>query len=134
LPGHKIDGVNILPLLKGEKNANPRNHLYYYYGSNNLEAVRKDNWKLVFPHKHRSYRNNLPGNDGFPGPTTQVEFDSIALFDLRRDPGEDYDVKVLYPEVVEDLKQLAEKARKDLGDELTGRIGENVRKAGNLIN
>lgn len=134
LPGHKIDGVNILPLLKGEENANPRDHLYYYYGRNNLEAVRKDNWKLVFPHKHRSYRNNLPGNDGFPGPTTQVEFDSIALFDLRRDPGEDYDVKELYPEVVEDLKQLAENARKDLGDDLTGRIGENVRKAGDLIN
>ena len=134
LPSHKIDGVNILPLLKGELNANPRNHLYYYYGRNNFEAIRKDNWKLVFPHKHRSYRGNLPGNDGFPGSTIQADFNSIALYDLRRDPGEDYDVKELYPEVVEELKQLAEDARKDLGDDLTGRIGENIRTAGSLTN
>ena len=133
LPNHKIDGVNIMALLRGEENANPRDHLYYYYGRNNLEAVRKDNWKLVFPHKHRSYRNQLPGNDGFPGPTSQAEFDSIALFDLRRDPGEDYDVKELYPEVVSDLKQLAEIAKKDLGDDLTASTGENLRPAGSII-
>ncbi|WP_239986452.1 MULTISPECIES: sulfatase family protein [Arenibacter] len=133
LPSHKIDGVNIFPLLKGEVNANPRDHLYYYYGRNNLEAIRKDNWKLVFPHKHRSYRGSLPGNDGFPGSTIQADFNSIALYDLRRDPGEYYDVKVLYPEVVEELKQLAEVARKDLGDDLTGRTGENIRPAGSLI-
>jgi arylsulfatase len=30
LPKEKIDGVNILPLLKGERGANPRNHFYYY--------------------------------------------------------------------------------------------------------
>ena len=132
LPQHKIDGIDILPLLKGEKDANPRNHLYYYYGRNNLEAVRKDNWKLVFPHKHRSYRNNLPGNDGHPGPTTQADFTTTSLYDLRRDAGEDYDVAALYPEIVQELELLAEVARKDLGDDLTDRQGENVRPAGVL--
>jgi arylsulfatase A-like enzyme len=132
LPDHKIDGVNILPLLKGEAGANPRDHLYYYYGRNNLEAVRKDKWKLVFPHNHRSYRNNLPKNDGHAGPTTQVFFADTALFNLRRDPGEDYDVSELYPEVVEELITLAEKARVDLGDDLTNSIGGNVRKIGTL--
>jgi arylsulfatase len=133
LPRNKIDGVNILPLLKGEENANPRDHLYYYYGRNNLEAIRKDNWKLVFPHKHRSYRGHLPGNDGFPGSTHEANFDTIALYDLRRDPGEDYDVKALYPNVVEKLQHLAQNARWDLGDDLTGIIGDNVRDAGSLI-
>jgi arylsulfatase len=130
LPNHKIDGVDITSLLKNEPKANPRREFYYYYGRNNLEAVRKDNWKLVLPHMHRSYRVNLPGNDGHPGPTTRVSFDSTALYNLRRDPGEDYDVSELYPEIVADLLKLAEVARKDLGDDLTNRVGDGVREAG----
>ena len=42
LPDHKIDGVSILELIKGNSEANPRDHLYYYYHRNNLEAVRQN--------------------------------------------------------------------------------------------
>ncbi|MDT8400470.1 MAG: sulfatase [Bacteroidales bacterium] len=127
LPGHKIDGVSILPLLKGDKDAEPRKSFYYYYHNNNLEAVRMGQWKLVFPHGHRSYKNVLPGNDGFPGPYSQGRAE-YALYDLRRDPGERYDVKELYPEVIEKLEELAEQARNDIGDELTAREGKNRRE------
>ena len=48
------DGVSLVPLLNGEKNSNPRNELYYYYGEK-LIAVRKGKWKLFFPHLFRSY-------------------------------------------------------------------------------
>ncbi|MDO6803893.1 sulfatase [Wenyingzhuangia sp. 1_MG-2023] len=132
LPKHKIDGISILSLLKSEEEANPRDHLYYYYGNNNLEAVRKDNWKLVFPHPHRSYENNAPGKNGFPGKVIKANIEKMALYDLRRDPGERYDVISLYPKVVADLMLLAEVARKDLGDNLTNRVGENVREAGRI--
>jgi len=131
LPKHKIDGVNILPLLKGDKQANPRDEFYYYYRKNNLEAVRKRNWKLVFPHPHISYKNVLPGNDGWPG-TYHRDTATFALYDLRRDPGEAYDVKDLYPEVVAELEMLAEKAREDLGDDLQQRKGVNVRESGSI--
>lgn len=47
LPSEKIDGVNILSLMKGEPGNNPR-RVYFYYSGKNLNAVRKDNWKLVF--------------------------------------------------------------------------------------
>ena len=40
LPKHKIDGVDISSILEGRRDSNPRDHLYYYYGKNNLEAVR----------------------------------------------------------------------------------------------
>ena len=129
LPKHLIDGIDITPVLKGDKESNPRNHLYYYYGDNNLEAVRKDNWKLVLAHKSRSYKNVLPGDDGYPGPYSQIQAE-YSLYDLRRDPGEEYDVKELYPKVVNELEKLVEKARKDLGDNLTGRLGENRREPG----
>lgn len=129
LPEHKIDGVSILSLLNGTEDANPRDHLYYYYQKNSLEAVRKDHWKLVFPHPSRSYEGIIPGNDGWPGEYNQIETE-LALYDLRRDPGEEYDVKEQYPEIVAALEELAEKARADLGDELTGATGNGRRDCG----
>ena len=57
---HKIDGVSLMPLLQNAPGANPRNTLYYYLAEN-LIAIRKDNYKLVFPHTYRSYKNVTPG-------------------------------------------------------------------------
>lgn len=131
LPAHKIDGVSVLELLLGNENANPRDHFYYYYHRNSLEAVRKDHWKLVFPHPSRSYEGVLPGNDGWPGDYNEIEAE-FALYDLRRDPGEEYDVKELYPEVVAELEHLANQAREDLGDDLKEIEGANVRQHGTL--
>jgi arylsulfatase A-like enzyme len=131
LPNHKIDGINILPLLEGDQNANPREGFYYYYRKNNLEAVRKGKWKLIFPHPHISYRNVLPGNDGWPGEYAR-DTASFSLYNLRRDPGEEYDVKELYPEIVKELEVYAELAREDLGDDLMDRKGNNIRKSGKL--
>jgi arylsulfatase len=132
LPEHTIDGVNILPLMQGDKEADPRKTLYYYYRKNNFEAIRKDQWKLVFPHEGRSYENQRPGKDGFPGPAPENVKTEMALFDLRRDPGERYDVQQYNPEVVKELMALAEKVREDLGDDLQNKKGKNVREAGKL--
>src|SRR3546814_628250 len=60
LPDHKIDGVNMLSLLRG-RDVTPRDTLYYYYKKNDLEAVQIGKWKLVFPHQYRSYEHVLPG-------------------------------------------------------------------------
>lgn len=132
LPGHIIDGVNIISLLKGEPDAEPRKIFYYYYGVNQLEGIRKGQWKLVLPHKGRSYEGFAPGKDGFPGKTNENKSVDLALFDLRRDPGERYDVKDAYPDIVNELQQLAEQARDDLGDAVTNRTGKNARKAGTV--
>ena len=131
LPEKRIDGVDLSPLLKDIKDANPRDHFYYYYHRNSLEAVRKGKWKLVLPHGFRSYEGVLPGNDGFSGPYAKGTTEQ-ALYNLVRDPGERYDVQELYPEVVEELLKLVEEARTDLGDDLTNSVGENVREHGKL--
>jgi arylsulfatase len=131
LPSRKIDGVNIIELFRNVPDANPRNQLLYYYNRNSLEGVRLGNWKLVFPHPSRSYKDVKSGNDGFPGEYASIQT-GLELYDLRRDPGEQYNVVEQYPEVVSELQKIAEQARKDLGDDLTGAPGENRRKPGSI--
>lgn len=131
LPEHTIDGVNILPLIKGKTDESPRKHFVYYYGRNNLEAITDGNYKLIFPHKHRTYQGFLPGNDGLPGMVNEnEEIKELELYDLRRDPGERYNVIEQYPDVVEKLMEIADYYRQELGDDLTEKIGKNVRPAG----
>jgi len=133
LPERKIDGVNLLPLLQGDLTQTPRSEFYYYYRKNSLEAVRKDNWKLVFEHPSRSYLNQVPGKNGFPGPSPEDVMMPKALYDLRRDPGERYDVQKEFPEIVKMLETIAEKARQELGDDLQKRSGNEVRLPATIV-
>jgi arylsulfatase len=134
LPKKEIDGVSLLPLLNGDFDANPRETFYYYYRQNSLEAVRNGHWKLVFPHPGRTYKGFQPGNDGEPGPLNgNFPFEG-GLYDLRRDPGERYDVSESYPDIVSTLEKIANKARQDLGDDLTNEPGNNRRKPGQISN
>jgi arylsulfatase A-like enzyme len=131
LPVRKIDGVNIISLMEGKFEVNPRDVFYYYYRKNSLENVRKGQWKLALPHTFRSYSGKMPGNDGWPGDYSAGKTD-YELYDLRRDLGERYDVKDLYPEVVQDLKKLADEMRLDLDDENYNLPGVNSRRPGSV--
>ena len=132
LSTNKIDGVDLSLILKGDMSAAPRKTFLYYYRKNALEAVRRDNWKLVLEHPSRSYLNQIPGKDGFPGKAPENIMMPLALYDLRRDPGEVYDVKAYNPQIVQELQLLAEEARKDLGDELQNKVGLNNRLPGKI--
>lgn len=133
LPEHQIDGVDLLPLLKQEPAANPRKSFYYYYRQNDLEAVTDGYFKLVFPHAHRTYEGFLPGNDGTPGQANEFhKLEEPLLFDLRRDPGERYNVIQQYPDVVSRLETMGKEAREDLGDNLTQTKGKNTRAVGRI--
>lgn len=129
LPEKKIDGVSILSLLEGKKEAKPRNQFYYYYGGD-LIAVRKDKWKLVFPHKFRSYEGVEPGKDGFPGPYGKGIITELELYDLENDIGETNNLAAQYPEIVEELKIIGDSAREELGDRILNKKGKAVRKPG----
>ena len=130
LPVRKIDGVSILSLVEGRKNADPRTSFVYYYNKNDLEAVTDGEFKLVFPHKYVTYGAYNPGNDGQPGNLANVTLTRPELYDLRRDPGERYNVIAQYPEKVIELNKIAEKYRKELGDDLTRNKGKERRSPG----
>ena len=131
-PSKKIDGVDIMPLLKQEKNANPRDEMVYYYDRNNLKCIRKGQWKLTFPCISQTYKKPTAiANDGWPG---KYATDSVrlALYDLRADPGETLDVKDQHPDIVQQLMTLADKYRNELGDDLTKQKGSEVRPAAHV--
>lgn len=130
LPARKIDGVSILPLIEGEESANPRESFVYYYHKNDLEAVTDGEFKLVFPHKYVTYGAYAPGNDGKPGQLENVDLKASELYDLRRDPGERYNVLHQYPERAAKLMRIADEKRKELGDNLTRVKGSENRQPG----
>ncbi len=132
LPKHKIDGLDIWPLLAGRTGAtSPHEAFFFYYNSNELQAVRSGKWKLTLPHTSRAFAGQQGRNDGLP-----VKYQTVKvgreLYDLENDVGETTNVADKHPRVVERLEALAERAREDMGDRLTERAGRGVRAPGRL--
>lgn len=67
-----------------------------------------------------------------PGDLTNLELKKAEMYDLRRDPGERYDVISQYPEEAAKLMKIADDMRKDLGDNLTRVKGPGRREPGKL--
>lgn len=128
LPENKIDGIDISDLIMG-KDVTPRKYLWYYWKTNDLEALRDEQYKLVFPHDYRIITK--AGINGYPGIQSMAHTD-MALYDLRRDPGERYNVIDQHPAVLLRLLKEAQRARLDLGDGLTGIKSKNIRPCGKL--
>ena len=107
-----IDGVDLSPLLFGQETEPPR-QIFAYYNGQNLAAVRYGDWKLHLKTPGRPRRKNV-------------------LFNLRNDVGESDNVARENPKVVDELKELAERFRLELGDGTRKGYGE--RKPGRAVN
>jgi arylsulfatase len=133
LPHRRIDGLDVGPLLRGEPGArSPHEAFYFYYQTNELQAVRGGNWKLLLPHTYRTMQGQAPGRDGTPGRCRQVRLNEPELYDLATDVGESRNVAADHPEVVRQLMRHVEAARAELGDALTKRTGAGTREPGRL--
>lgn len=91
-----IDGVSLVPVLMGERQA-VRDVMFYYRGTR-LMAVRKGPWKVHFitqagygekPKKH----------------------DPPLLYNLEHDPSEKYDVAKEHPDVIAEIMKVVERHR-----------------------
>ncbi len=109
-----IDGKDIWPLIAS--GAKTPHEAFYYYRDERLQAVRSGKWKL------HTYRPEWGADSGH----------APLLYDLAADIGEQNDLAAANPGVVRRLEALAEAARDDLGDALTGRIGRRARPVGRL--
>ncbi len=132
LPQHKIDGRDIGPLLRGEPNSvSPHDSLYLYYNPQSLHAIRTPRWKLHLPHPYRTLSGRVGGRDGRPVNYDQTTIE-LSLFDMSVDRSETTDVKDQHPEVVTRLLEVAQRARQELGDQLTETKGTGQRPAGKM--
>jgi arylsulfatase A len=131
LPNHTIDGKNIWPLMSAQPAAKSPHEAYYFYWGNHLQAVRMGRWKLHFPHGYRTLAGHPGGQGGTPVPYQQGKID-LALFDLDKDPGEATNVADQHPDVVAQIKKLADRMRAELGDSATKQKGSGVREPGRL--
>ncbi|MBI2824075.1 MAG: sulfatase [Planctomycetia bacterium] len=133
LPKHKIDGLDIWPLLSGEPGAkNPHDAYFFYFADNELQAVTSGRHKLQLPHTYRSMADKPGGRDGRPAGGEARKIEKPELYDLEADIGEKTDIAAEHPDTVARLLALAEGAREDLGDTLTNRVGRGVRPPGRV--
>jgi arylsulfatase A-like enzyme len=93
-----LDGYDISPALLGT-GPSPREEMFFYRGEQ-LYAVRKGPFKAHFTTRS-AYGTDKP-----------VQHNPPALYQLEHDPAEKYDVAKDHPEIVADLKQLAEQHKK----------------------
>jgi arylsulfatase A-like enzyme len=98
-----LDGRNIWPVLT-EGAASP--HEFVAWAEGPQLAIRKGNWKLVL---------NGIVHDGTPEGEKPLEGeDAVFLSDVSRDPGESKNLRRAHPEVVDELRTLLERWRKEV--------------------
>ena len=122
LPGHKIDGKNILPLMLSDNAKSPQKAYFFYYG-NQRQAVRQGKWKLHFPHGYRTMAGKPGGTGGIPTRYSQAKID-LALFDVEQDIGETKNLKSEFPEITKSLS--------DLGKSFEQKLKKTKRPVGKL--
>jgi arylsulfatase A-like enzyme len=132
LPKNKIDGKDIRPVMFGSPGAtSPHEAFWCYYGGGQLQAIRNDRFKLVFPHKYRTLAGRAGGDGGTPVDYGQASVE-LSLFDLDNDVSETTNVIKDFPDIAAGLQKSAETARQELGDRLTKRKGKEKRPPGRL--
>jgi arylsulfatase A-like enzyme len=84
MSGTQLDGVNLLPFLRGEQTTEP--HIAIFWRWHAEQAVRQGDWKLVRGKDHRDWR----------------------LIDLSKDVKEQTDLTAQYPDKAKALRELHE--------------------------
>ena len=86
MPQTHRDGISLLPFLSGKQSEKRSFFWHFPHRQNPSSAVMVGDWKLVH----------------------HIVEDKYELFDLKTDPWENKDLKVVYPEQFKDLKEKLE--------------------------
>lgn len=100
-----IDGRDIRPIFSTPQQAASPHSAFFYYFSDQLQAVRSGPWKLYLPLTKRRVAANRRINQ------------PAELYHLDNDIAEKKNVVGEHPDILAQLLAAAEQARMDLGDE-----------------
>ncbi|MBT6378756.1 MAG: sulfatase [Opitutales bacterium] len=121
LPSDRVlDGQNIWPILSGESQTPPR-EFEYFYNDNNLQAIRKQDWKMHLPRT----LEDIPWWQK-AGKETFLELTDPFLVNLTDDVGESHNVAAQNPNLVKELHEEASAARQRLGSSRTRGIDQRA--------
>ncbi|MBL9151167.1 MAG: sulfatase [Verrucomicrobiales bacterium] len=98
--GRVFDGYDLSPVLLGT-GPSPRQEMFFYQGAQ-LYAVRKGPFKIHFT-TYTSYVGQKP-----------VPQDPPLLYQIENDPSERFDIAAQHPEVLSDLRNLADRHRQSV--------------------
>lgn len=103
-----LDGVSLLPFLRGERDGSPHPHLVWRSGPN--AAVRRGPWKLLL------------GKDGL-----------ARLYNVEKDPGEARDRAAAQPSLVKGLRRIFESWAEDKAEPRQGSRTVKTKLNGDVI-
>jgi arylsulfatase len=112
LSKNPVDGIDIWPLLTGQKRELEREALLYF-DNIQVQCARLGPWKL-----HIARYNSATWSPAPPGGRLNLPLQKPELYDLVNDPDESYDVAVEHPEVVKDIQARIERLMAGFPEEI----------------
>ena len=85
---------------------------------------------MYFPHRYRTLNGKIGRNDGIPIKYEYVDLKENELYNLKTDPSETINIVNEFPEIAKKIIVLANKKRREIGDDLTNVIGLENREIG----
>ncbi|MGB0370776.1 MAG: sulfatase-like hydrolase/transferase [Opitutales bacterium] len=101
-----LDGKSILPYMLGEEVSSPI-HETFFTGS----TIRYKDWKLYL-------KRVTPGGNGKGGMQGRTPIEEGSLFNLKDDIGETTDISSQHPEIVQELKKMAQDYQLELASNI----------------
>jgi arylsulfatase len=103
LPPNSLDGIDIWPMLTGQKQQLDREALLYF-DNVHVQCARWQRWKL-----HVARYNSAAYNPAPPGGRMNLPLPAPELYDVEADPEESYDVAAENPIVVAEIRARIER-------------------------
>ncbi len=112
----KLDGVNLLPYLKGENREQPHTELFWRFGAQ--MAIRMGDWKLT----------KAPGDNIRFNRSDLASVNDAQLYNLKSDIGESKNVASENPEKVKELAKAWQTWNSQLEKPTWGQVNQKAKK------
>jgi len=112
LPPNPLDGIDVWPMLSGQKPELDREALLYFDNAH-LQCARWKQWKL-----HVARHNSAAYAPAPQGGRVNLPLAQPELYDLVLDPDESYDVAPERPEIVKEIRSRIERLMQGFPEEI----------------